>query len=146
MTNEDTQPTNENTQLAPMNNCTDLYTPASYSSIQATDTATKKLVVNAMNNAESLSVHEGEILNVIGVFTKPGVRRARDKNGVDMPCTNTTLVCEDGTAYFSQSEGVRNAADNFMAAGLFDDGEIVPMKLVSSKFPNGNTRKTLVLV
>lgn len=137
---------NENTSLAPMDNCTELYTPANYSSIQATDTATKKLVVNAMNNAESLSDYEGEIINVIGVFTKPGIRRARDKNGVDAPCTNTTLVCEDGTAYFSQSEGVRNAADNFMAAGLFDDGEIVPMKLVSSKLPNGNTRKTLVLV
>lgn len=139
--------TNENTQLAPMDNCTGLYTPASYSSIKDTDTATKKLVVNAMNNAESLSDHEGETLNVIGVFTKPGIRRSRDKNGVDMPCTNTTLICEDGTAYFSQSEGVRNAADNFMAAGLFDDeDEIVPMKLVSSKLPNGNTRKTLVLV
>ncbi len=138
--------TDDNTQLAPMDNCTDLYTPSSYSSIQATDTATKKLVVNAMNNAESLSDHECEVLNVIGVFTKPGIRRARDKNGVDTPCTNTTLICEDGTAYFSQSEGVRNAADNFMAAGLFDEGEIVPMKLVSGKLPNGNTLKTLVLV
>ena len=99
-----------------------------------------------MNNAESLSDHEGKTLNVIGVFSKPGIRRARDKNGVDTPCTNSTFVCEDGTAYFSQSEGVRNAADNFMAAGLFEEGEIVPMKLVSSKLPNGNTRKTLVLV
>lgn len=138
--------TNETTQLVPMDNCTDLYTPASYSSIKATDTATRKLVVNAMNNAKSLSDHEGETLNVIGVFAKPGIRRARDKNGADASCTNTTFVCEDGTAYFSQSEGVRNAADNFMAAGLFEDGEIVPMKLVSSKLPNGNTRKTLVLI
>ena len=138
--------TNDNTQLEPMDNCTDLYTPASYSSIKVTDTATKKLVVNAMNNAESLADHEGETLNVIGVFTKPGIRRARGKNGIDTPCTNTTLVCDDGTAYFSQSEGVRNAADNFMAAGLFEEGEIVPMKLVSSKLPNDNTRKTLVLV
>lgn len=138
--------TNETTQLAPIDKCTGLYTPSSYTSITDTDTATKKLVVNAMNNAESLSDHEGEILNVIGVFAKPGIRRARDKNGFDTPCTNTTLVCEDGTAYFSQSEGVRNAADNFMAAGLFVEGEIIPMKLVSSKLPNGNTRKTLVLV
>lgn len=137
---------NEDTQLAPTGNCTDLYTPSSYSSIQATDAATKKLVVNAMNNAASLADYEGMTLNVIGVFTKPSIRRARDKNGVDTPCTNTTLVCEDGTAYFSQSEGVRNAADNFMAAGLFDEGEVVPMKLVSSKLPNGNTRKTLVLI
>ena len=137
---------NEDTQLAPMDNCIDLYTPSKYSSIKPTDAATRKLVVNAMNNAESLADHEGEVLNVIGVFTKPGIRRARDKNSVDMPCTNTTFVCEDGTAYFSQSEGVRNAADNFMAAGLFDDGEVVSMKLVSTVLPNKNTRKTLVLV
>lgn len=138
--------TDETTHLAPMDDCIDLYTPASYSSIKATDIETKKLVVNAMNNAESLANYEGRTLNVVGVFAKPGIRRARDKNGVNTPCTNITLVCEDGTAYFSQSEGVRNAADNFMAAGLFDEGEIVPMKLVSSKLPNGNTRKTLVLV
>lgn len=137
---------NENTQLVPMDACTDLYTPSSYSSIKPTDAATKKLVVNAMNNAESLADYADKVINVIGVFTKPGIRRSRDKNGVDQPCTNTTLICEDGTAYFSQSEGVRNAADNFMAAGLFDEGEIVPMKLVAYKLPNGNTRKTLVLV
>lgn len=137
---------NENTQLVPMDACTDLYTPSSYSSIKPTDVATKKLIVNAMNNAESLADYADKVINVIGVFTKPGIRRSRDKNGVDTPCTNTTLICEDGTAYFSQSEGVRNAADNFMAAGLFDEGEIVPMKLVAYKLPNGNTRKTLVLV
>lgn len=136
----------DNNQLATVESTTDLYAPSSYSTIKAADAETRKLVVNAMNNAESLSDHEGETLNVIGVFTKPGVRRARDKNGVDTPCTNTTLVCADGSAYFSQSEGVRNATDNFMAAQLFEDGEVVPMKLVSSKLPNGNTRKTLVLV
>ena len=136
----------ETNQLATVDANTDLYTPSNYSSIKPTDAETRKLVVNAMNSAESLSDHEGETLNVIGVFTKPGVRHARDKNGVDTPCTNTTLVCADGSAYFSQSEGVRNAADNFMAAQLFEDGEVVPMKLVSSKLPNGNTRKTLVLV
>ena len=135
----------ETNQLATVET-NDLYAASNYSSIKPADADTRKLVVNAMNNAESLSDHEGETLNVIGVFTKPGVRRARDKNGVDTPCTNTTLVCADGSAYFSQSEGVRNASDNFMAAQLFEDGEVVPMKLVSSKLPNGNTRKTLVLV
>ena len=124
----------------------EIYTPSNHTTLQATDNETRKTIVNAMNNAESLSKHEGEVLDVIGLFTKPGIRRARDKNQYDMPCTNTTLVCADGTAYFSQSEGVRNAADNFIAAGLFADGEIIPMKLVSSELPNGNTRKTLVLV
>lgn len=125
---------------------TELYTPSNHTTLQITDTETRKTIVNAMNNAESLSKHEGEVLDVIGLFTKPGIRRARDKNQQDMPCTNTTLVCADGTAYFSQSEGVRNAADNFIAADLFADGEIITMKLVSSELPNGNTRKTLVLV
>lgn len=128
------------------NNYAELYTPSNYSSINLTDSETKKLVVNAMNNADSLANHEGETLDVIGVFTKPGIRRSHDKNGVDLPCTNTTLICSDGRAFFSQSEGVRNAADNFIAAGLFDDGEVVPMKLVSTMLPNENTRKTLVLI
>lgn len=122
------------------------YAPSNYSSLQPTDSESRKLVVNAMNNAQSLAEHEGEVLSVIGVFTKAGVRRARDKNGVDAPCTNTTIVCSDGSAYFTQSEGVRNAVDNFMAANLFADGEPVEMRLVSAKLPNGNTRKTLVLV
>lgn len=135
----------DETQLATVEN-TDLYTPSQYSSIKPSDTDTRKLVVNAMNNSTSLSEMEGKVLDVIGVFTKPGVRRSREKNGTDQPCTNTTLVCSDGTAYFSQSEGVRNAVDNFMAADLFAEGEVVQMKLVSSKLPNGNTRKTLVLV
>lgn len=137
----------ENNTLATTENyTTDLYTPSQYSSIIADNTETKKIVVNAMNNAESLSDHEGETLPIIGVMCKPGIRRARDKGGVDAPCTNTILVASDGKAYFSQSEGVRNAADSFMAAGLFEDGEVVEMKLVSSKLPSGNTRKTLVLI
>lgn len=137
---------NDDTMITMYDQSNDLYVPSQQSTIQISDSETRKLVVNAMNNADSLSKHEGEILNVIGAFTKPGIRRARDKNAVDMPCTNTTLVCDDGTAYFSQSEGVRNAVDNFIAAGLFEDGEAIPMKLISDTMPNGNTRKTLVLV
>ena len=136
----------ENTAITAVNDSNELYTPSQYSSINATDIETTKTVVNAMNAAESLSNHEGETLHIIGVMTKPGVRRARDKNGVDAPCTDTILVGTDGKAYFSQSEGVRNACDNFMAAGLFELGAVVDMKLVSTVLPNGNTRKTLVLL
>lgn len=133
------------TELATVDN-TYLYTPSHYTSIEATDLETTKTVVNAMNAAESLSKYEGETLNIIGVMCKPGVRRARDKQSQDAPCTNTLLIGADGKAYFSQSEGVRNACDNFMAAGLFEDGEPIAMKLASTVLPNGNTRKTLVLV
>lgn len=134
-----------NTELATTEN-TDLYVPSEYSTIVVNDKETKKTVVNAMNAAESLANHEGEVLSIIGVMCKPGIRRARDKNGVDAPCTDTILVGADGRAYFSQSEGVRNACDNFNAAGLFEDGEPVDMKLTSTVLPSGNTRKTLVLV
>lgn len=122
------------------------YIASNYSSIQITDSDTRKTVLNAMNNAESLSRHQDEELSIIGVMTKPGVRRSRDKNGVDLPCTDTILVGANGTAYFSQSEGVRKAVDLFFDAKLFDNGEIISMKLVASELPNGNTLKTLVLV
>lgn len=124
----------------------DLYTPSQYSTIAADTLEAKKVAINAVNNAQSLSQHEGETLNVIGVMTMPGVRKSRQQGMPDSPCTNTYLVCADGSAYFSQSEGVRRSADSFMQMNLFSDGEVVPMKLVSTQMSNGNTFKTLELL
>lgn len=124
----------------------DLYTPSQYSSIAADTIEAKKTAINAVNNAQSLSKHEGEQLDVVGVMTMPGVRRSRQAGVPDTPCTNTYLICSDGSAYFSQSEGVRRSADSFMQMHLFDDGEVIPMKLVSNQMANGNTFKTLELL
>lgn len=132
------------TQLATLNN--DLYTPSQYSTLNATTVEAKKIAANAANSARSLAQVEGQVLNVVGIITRPGVRRSRAQGVPDSPCTNTYLVCEDGTAYFSQSEGVRRSADTFMQMGLFDDGEVISMKLIANKMSNGNTFKTLELV
>lgn len=125
----------------------ELYVPSNYSSFSDIEPSQEQrmMVANALNNAESLAEHEDEVLAVIACMTKPGVRRARQKGDVDHPCTDSILICADGTAYFSKSEGVRKALDNFMACGIFT-GDIVKIKMVSKKIQGGNTMKTLVLV
>lgn len=126
---------------------TDLYIPSNYSSISDTEPTQEQrvMVANALNNAESLAEHEDEVLEVIACMTKPGVRRARQKGDSNHPCTDSILICADGSAYFSKSEGVRKALDNFMACGIFT-GEVVKMKMQSKRIQGGNTMKTLVLV
>lgn len=126
------------------------YTPSEYSTIAAATKEQKKMVLNAMNDAGSLNQwckeNPGAVLHVIGCFTQPGVRRSRDGKSADTPCTNTTLICEDGSAYLTQSEGIRRSIDSFYSAGIFDDGEVVDMKVVEKTIAGGNTIKHLILV
>lgn len=126
------------------------YTASEYSTLTVADKETKKMALNAMNDAQSLnevtSTDPDHVFSVVGAFTRPGVRRARKQGDQDMPCTNTTILCADGTAYMTQSEGIRRAMDSFVAAGIFDDGEPVDMKVSVKTIPGGNTIKTLVLV
>ena len=126
------------------------YTPSEYSTLSIKDAETRKTVLNAMNNAQSLNdackADPERVFEVIGCFTQPGIRRARKQGDADQPCTNTTIVCADGSAYFTQSEGIRRSMDLFSASGVFDDGDVVPMKVVTKEIPGGNTIKTVVLV
>jgi len=122
-----------------------LYVPSSYTTFDIkASVEVKKMAANAVNAAESLAQFEGQTLNIIGIMTMPGTRRSRQQGVPDTPCTNTYLIAEDGKAYFSQSEGVRRAADSFESMALFG-GEPVPMHLESKQLVNGNTIKTLVL-
>lgn len=129
---------NVNTELA--------YTASNYSTININDSETRKMVANAVNNAQSLSTIGSSPFTAVGVMTKPGVRRSRDKNVPDAPCTDTVIVCADGSAYFTKSEGIRRAIDNLVGMRMFDDGEPVTMRVVESKMSNGNTLKTIELV
>lgn len=131
-------------------NAIEAYTPSEYSTLSIEDKETRKVALNALNDARSLNeVTEKDpdhVFEVIGVFTAPGIRRSRQQGQPDAPCTNTTLVTSDGSAYFTQSEGIRRCIDSFMASGVFDDGEPVALKIKSVKLPNGNTIKRVVLV
>lgn len=125
------------------------YQPSNYCTLKLNSSDNVKLVANAVNAADSLADTEGEDLPVIGVMCRPGIRRARSKNQADTPCTDTILMCADGSAYFSKSEGVRRAIDNFVALGLFDIADAdnpITMKVEEIELQGGNTMKTLVLV
>lgn len=124
------------------------YQASNYSTIKPTK-ETIKIIANAANSAKSLNaaMEEGiNVFNVIGIMAEPGVRKSRDANGVDAPCTNTTLVCEDGNAYFTQSEGIRKSADTLCKLGVFESGEAVALSVDVFKTGSGNTIKSLRMI
>lgn len=134
----------ENTQSTALATTQNAYAPSQVSTLQITDAETRKLVMNAANNAQSLARQGDRVLDVVGIIMRPGILRGR--NGMpDQACTDTTLVCADGSAYLTKSEGIRRAADNLIMSGVFDNGEIVPMHVNSYESDNGNTIKTLAL-
>lgn len=125
-----------------------IYQASNYSTIKPTK-ETIKIIANAANSAKSLNaaIEDGiDVFNVIGIMTEPGVRRSRDANGVDTPCTNTILVCEDGDAYFTQSEGIRKSADTLCKLGVFESGEAVALSVDVTKTGSGNTIKSLRMI
>ena len=136
----------ENMELAIANNDMGIYQPAQYSTVEVDDAQTRKIVANAANNAVSLSTIGDTVFEAIGVMAKPGVRRSRDKNVPDAPCTDCIILCADGKAYFTKCGGIRKALDNLVGMGVFDDVEPVKMRVGESQLANGNTLKTLELV
>ncbi len=125
-----------------------VYNASNYSTIKPTK-ETIKIIANAANSAKSLNkaIEDGtDVFRVIGIITEPGVRKSRDANGVDAPCTNTTLVCEDGNAYLTQSEGIRKSADTLCKLGVFDSGETVALSVDETKTGSGNTIKSLRMI
>lgn len=125
-----------------------VYQASNYSTIKPTK-ETIKLIANAVNSAKSLNaaMEDGvDVFNVIGIMTEPGVRKSRDANSVDTPCTNTTLVCEGGNAYFTQSEGIRKSADTLCKLGVFESGEAVAISVDVTKTGSGNTIKSLRMI
>lgn len=126
-----------------------VYQASNYSTIKPGTKEAVKIIANAANSAKSLNdaMKDGiDVFNVIGIMTEPGVRKSRDANGVDMPCTNTTLVCEDGNAYFTQSEGIRKSADTLYKLGVFEYGEAIALSVDVTKTGSGNTIKSLRMI
>lgn len=141
------EPVNDIVRMADANNEI-MYQASNYSTIKPTK-ETIKIIANAANSAKSLNaaMEDGvDVFNVIGIMTAPGVRKSRDANGVDTPCTNTMLVCEDGNAYFTQSEGIRKSADLLYKLGVFDSGEAIALSVDVTKTRSGNTIKSLRMI
>lgn len=124
------------------------YQASNYCTIKPTK-ETVKIIANAANSARSLNaaMEAGvDVFYVIGVMTAPGVRKSREANRSDTPCTNTVLVCEDGNAYFTQSEGIRKSADLLYNLGVFDSGEAIALSVDVTESRNGNTIKSLRMI
>ena len=102
------------------------------------DARGKMIVAKALNAATSLSEHVGEVLTIVDIVTTPG-NRAQSGD----VCTNTYLIQPDGTALFSQSDGVARSAKILVGLwnGDFGDGVQIACKEIS--LSGGRTLKTL---
>lgn len=138
--------TTENTQLATIDN-----EPTARQLLCSLDMSTdegKDTALYMFNAAESLAdVPEGQPLQVIGLVLVPGSRRPRD-GGAPQPCTNTYVLCQDGSCYMSQSAGVADSAEKVLLAypDCKADRGGMTMCVMSRALRNGNTIKRLVPV
>lgn len=109
----------------------------------------KMQLANALNGAITMSDKVGVPLRVVNVVTTPG---ARSRTGE--ACTNTYLICDDDTVYFSQSDGIARSVK--ILVGLFTNPETlefqnpvdlgIAFQIKEQKLNNGNTLKTVVPV
>lgn len=115
--------------------------------IDSTNFEGQKTVLNAINNAVSLKDIKGSI-DVCDCITMAGKRKGR--NGAsDSDCQNTYLITPDGTAYFTQSDGiarsVRAIAKLIPDFGKSTDKGFITLAVYTKPLDNGNTVKTLVM-
>ena len=105
-------------------------------------------IANAVNNPDSLN-DVNDVIAVVDILCTHGVRKGRN-NLPDVPCVNTTLICKDGTALFSQSDGVARSASTivtlFPDCGRSQGMEYLPLKVNEKLLKNGNTLKVLEIV
>lgn len=107
--------------------------------IKLDDVKGKLRLANAINAADSLNNHVNEWFTLVDVVQKPGIRSINNTE-----CTDTYLCTKEGAVYFTQSEGIKNAA--FFYASIFegDFGDGIVVKCVEEKLDGGKTIKKLV--
>ena len=125
--------------------------PTGYiNTIDLNENSGKMKAVNAINNTVPLKDYMDVELHIVDCITMPGIRKGR--NGMpDTECKNTHLIDENGTSYFSQSDGVARAVQ-MLAAMWPDFGKesttdgYLAIKCVEQELANGNSLKSLVFV
>lgn len=133
-------------QLA--NNGNDFEIPRGYiCTLDITTIEGKMQLATALNGAVSMRDLVDVKLAVTDVVTTQGVR---SRTGEE--CTNTYLITEDGTVYFSQSDGIARSIKVLVA--LFTDRETgkfmnpvekgVAFMVQEQELSNGNTLKTVI--
>lgn len=131
-------------------NASDFQIPRGYiCTLDITTIEGKMDLATALNGAVSMRDQTDKPLSVVNVVTTQG---ARARTGEE--CINTYLICEDGTVYFSQSDGIARSVKVLVA--LFTDSNTqefinpvsqgVGFMVKEQSLQNGNTLKTLVPV
>lgn len=90
-------------------------TPRAYSSVTGTDVDARKLVYNAVNNAEQVSDHLGEEFLLSNIIQQP-TESLNEETGAVEEYTRTTLITPDGQAFSAGSDGIAGSVDNLLAA------------------------------
>ena len=101
----------------------------------------KLIILKALNAATSLNDVDGTF-TIIGIMTTPGKRPQTNTD-----CINTYLILEDGSAYFSQSDGIAKSAlyiNKIFTKEEIAEGLEVFVKPIS--LSGGRTLKTLDFV
>lgn len=131
-------------------NTSDFEIPRGYiCTLDITTIEGKMQLATALNGAVSMRDKIGEPLRVTDVVTTQG---QRSRTGAE--CINTYLICDDGTVYFSQSDGIARSVKVLVA--LFTDPETglfmnpvemgVGFEIREQTLQNLNTLKTVVPV
>lgn len=87
------------------------------SSMKVESKRDKIILAKALNAAKSLRECGEEPFEIIALIQQKGIRA---QSGTE--CVNTYLVKRDGTAFFSQSDGIKRSAQEIM--GIFTPDEI----------------------
>ena len=141
--------TTNNNQLA-IQNGSDFEIPRGYiCTLDITNIKGKMQLATALNGAVTMKDKTDAPLRVTDVVTTQGVR---SRSGEE--CVNTYLICDDGTVYFSQSDGIARSVKVLVA--LFTDPQTqrftnpveqgIGFMVKEQNLPNGNTLKTVVPV
>lgn len=88
------------------------FTPAKYITFPLETFADRMKLFNARNVAVSLTkVSADTVINVVDVMAEPGVRARSNKE-----CQNTYIFTDDGTVYFTQSDGIGDTVNKLVEA------------------------------
>ena len=139
--------TNNNTAIA---DNSDFAIPNGYiCTVDLTTLDGKLALANALNGAVSMKDMVDVTLRVVDIVTTQGVRSRTGE-----ACTNSYFICEDGTVYFSQSDGIARSLKVLVA--IFTDPVTqeftnpvslgVGIQIREQTLVNGNTLKTAVPV
>ena len=99
----------------------------------------KATVFNAFNDSKSLAKDGPDTITLAGIMCVEGV-------GQDgLPCTNTYIIADDGTSYFTQSAGIARSCKQLLSLYAGDVAGLV-VRVVEQDLGGGRTVKNLRIV